>query len=93
MAGPWQTRAEFLIDEALERAQAAPDDIRLFRPSAVRPVQPSVRSEGTIQSILGVGRQMPSYRSWQSGIRVERNTVHDPIQSSQRNGMSSLGGV
>ena len=94
MSAPWQTRSEFIVDQALENALAGtPDQLRKMRPVAA-PQDPFPDRVGyskaipTINDVLNVDRYTPTYRSWISGMPVERNIQSDYTASGSRNVMS-----
>ena len=81
MAGPWQTRQENLVDQALVSAISDPETIRAIRPVVPQELLPNTRGiakqEPTVFDALSANRYAPTYRSWISGISVMRNSVVD----------------
>ena len=83
MSGPWQSRAEFLVDQALESALAATDDeLRMMRspsvPQELFPPRVGYQSQPwTVYSVLNIDRIVPTHRSWMSGMPVMRSTMSD----------------
>lgn len=98
MAGPWQSRQEFLTDQALQAAISDPDTIRQIRPVVPQQLFPPRDGFGkqalTIMSVLNMNRYTPSYRSWLSGMPVMKNDFEEGnFSGSSRYSMNSLGGV
>lgn len=95
MAKPWQTRSEYLVDQALESALAlSPEELREMRPIAA-PQNPFPERRGfakenwTIEEVMNIDRYTPSYRSWISGMPVQPSMISDYSWSgSARNSMS-----
>lgn len=94
-AGPWPTRSEYLIDEALNDAlEATPDELRKMRPIA-SPQQLFPKRTGfqqnqwTIEEVLNIDRLTPTYRSWVSGMPVMPSVMSDQSWSgTARNALS-----
>lgn len=95
---PWQSRAEYLIDMAMDNALAATtDQLRVMRP-VVAPMNPFPERTGfsvqtwTIQEVLNIDRRVPSYRSWTSGMPVMPSVLSDYSEQnwtgSSRNSMT-----
>lgn len=98
MAKPWQSRQEFLVDQALEAAISDPETIRATRPVVPQQVFPErfgfSRQEPNLMAVLNVDRYMPTYRSWMSGMPVMERTFQDGgFDGTGRYSMSSLGSV
>lgn len=98
MARPWQSRQEFLVDQALQAAISDPETIRQIRP--VVPQQLFTPREGfskqvpNIMSVLTMHRYTPTYRSWLSGMPVMQNDFEEGnFSGASRYSMNSLGGV
>jgi hypothetical protein len=94
-AGPWATRSEYLVDQALQNAlSATPDQLRQMRPAAApQQLFPKrngfQKQEANIQSVLNVDRYTPTYRSWISGIPTQPSVISDYTwEGSSRNSMS-----
>lgn len=96
-AGPWATRAEFLIDQALDNALAGtPAQIRAMRPAArpqeLFPARTGYQTQPwDINTVLNIDRLTPTFRSWVSGMPVENRNINDAmgkINGSSRNSMS-----
>lgn len=95
MPGPWQSREEFLVDEALANALAGTrDQIQTMRPVA-SPQQlfPDrlgfSQQQWTITEVMNVDRYTPSYRSWLSGMPVRPSVMSDQSWSgTARNALS-----
>lgn len=95
MSKPWQTRTEFLVDQALDSALAmSPEQLRTMRPAAA-PQKPFPNRTGfrqrpwDINQVLNIDRYTPSYRSWVSGMPVESSIMSDRSWSgTARNAMS-----
>jgi hypothetical protein len=95
MSSPWQSRSEFLVDQALENALAqSPDELRKMRPVALpqqlNPKRTGLRqSPATIDQVLNIDRYTPTYRSWVSGMPVQSSIMSDRSWSgTARNAMS-----
>ena len=98
MARPWQTRQEFLTDQALQSAISDPETIRKLRPVVPQQLFPQRygfgRQEHNIQSVLTIDRYLPTYRSWLSGMPVMRQDFEDGnFSGASRYSMNSLGNV
>ena len=94
---PWQTRQEFLVDQALDAAISDPDTIRETRPVVPMEVFPEVRGftkmEHGIMSVLNTSREVPVYRSWVSGAPVmlhNGSLVDDTFSGSDRYTMQPM---
>ena len=74
---PWQSRTEFLVDQALANNFAADDALRSMAPPGhgrgglFPPRTGFRRTEATIQDVLNIDRYVPTNRSWVSGFPVE----------------------
>lgn len=95
MAGPWQTRQENLVDQALASAISDPETIRAIRPTVPQVLLPNTRGitkrEPTIYDALGLRRSLPTARSWISGISVMRTSNEDTdFTGSSRYSMDSM---
>jgi hypothetical protein len=94
-AGPWGTRSEYLVDQALDNAlEATPDELRAMRPVAA-PQQAFPRRTGfqanqwTIEQVLNIDRLTPTYRSWTSGMPAQTSIMSDQAWGgSARNALS-----
>ena len=96
MARPWQSRQEFLVDQALGAAISDPETIRETRPVVPQQLMPErfgfFRQEHTIMSVMNIDRYTPSYRSWTSGMPVMEQMFQDGgFDGTGRYSMSSLG--
>lgn len=92
MSGPWQSRAEFLVDQALESALSYSDNelrnmhspsvpVNLFPPRQGFQSQP-----WDLYGVLNIDRMVPTKRSWMSGMPVMRSTMSDQsFSGSARN--------
>lgn len=101
---PWQSRTEYLVDQALQSWDTSDEALRYQRPQGVpdRPLFPARtgmrRSEATIRDVLNIDRYMATNRSWVSGFPIEyRNgervyTAGEPgsDQATSRNSQGSL---
>jgi hypothetical protein len=94
-AGPWASRSEMLVDQALRNALAAsPDELRKMRPIAspqqLFPERTGfASSQSGINEVLNVDRRTPTYRSWVSGIMTQSSVISDYTwEGSSRNSMS-----
>lgn len=81
---PFASRSEMLVDHALRYATMDPNAIRDMRPVA-RPQQLFPSREGanqawTIEGVLNIDRFTPSYRSWQSGMQMQRSPIAEQGQ-------------
>jgi hypothetical protein len=92
---PWGSREEMLTDIALQDALAGThDELQAMRPAAA-PQQAFPdrlgfkRNTWTIQEVLNIDRQTPTYRSWLSGMPVRPSVMSDQSWSgTARNAMS-----
>ena len=97
---PWATRADRLVDQALEVAKLPIEEIQAMRPIArpqrLFPSKSGIRSSWTIGSVLNIDRQRPLYRSWRSGMEGDgRSNLGDTdssIESSSRNASTQIFG-
>ena len=94
-AGPWATRSEYLVDEALKSALSrTPEQLRMMRPAAAPQQlfperQGYTRQPWDINQVLNIDRYTPTYRSWMSGMPVMPSVMSDYTWSgSSRNSMS-----
>ena len=92
MSGPWQSHAEFLVDQAMESAlSATPAQLRKMRsPSVTQELFPEragyAGQTWDLYAVLNIDRMVPTYRSWTSGMPVMRSTISDHSYSgSARN--------
>jgi len=94
---PWQSRTEYLVDDALMRATSGTDDeIRNMR--SVAGVQNPFperlgfsKQEWTIQEVMNIDRQTPSYRSWVSGMPAQKSMLADDgTQAGSRYSMGAM---
>lgn len=101
---PWQSRTEFLVDQALATNFAADDALRaMASPGHGRgglfPARTGFRrTEATIQDVLNIDRYVPTNRSWISGFPIEYqdgarvyNKGEDQQNSGSTMSMGSLG--
>lgn len=98
MPGPWQTRQEFLVDQALQAAISDPETIRQTRPAVPQylfpPKEGFSKQEHTIFSVMNMNRYMPSARSWLSGMPVMQEAFENgEFSGSSRYSMGSLWGA
>jgi hypothetical protein len=98
MAKPWQSRQEFLVDQALQAAISDPDTIRETRPVVPQQLFPErfgfARQEHNLMSVMNVDRYIPTYRSWMSGMPVMESSFQDGgFDGTGRYSMSSIGNV
>lgn len=83
MSGPWQSRAEFLVDQALESALAYSDaELRVMHSPSVPvdlfPARNGFQSQPwDLYGVLNIDRMVPTNRSWMSGMPVMRSTMSD----------------
>lgn len=89
---PFATRQEALVTQALQSATVPSEWLRKMRPAArpqeLFPNTKGLRQTWTIQDVLNIDRQTPSYRSWQSGMVVQRSMlVDDGNEGTLRYGM------
>lgn len=94
-AGPWASRSEYLVDQALSNAlSATPAQLRKMRPvAAPQQLNPKrdgfAQSQPTINDVLNVDRRTPTYRSWVSGVITQPSVISDYTwEGSSRNAMS-----
>jgi len=98
MARPWQSRQEFLVDQALKAAISDPDTIRETRPVIPVRLFPDrfgfARQEPSIIEVMNTGRYFPSNRSWMSGMPVmESDYSAGGFDGTGRYSMESLGNL
>jgi hypothetical protein len=93
---PWQTRTEYLVDQALEVRDIPADYLRQMRPAAA-PQNPFPERRGFAQqawdvnSVLNIDRYTPTYRTWISGMPSMRSQLNDQGSSaSTRNTMGAM---
>lgn len=93
---PWQTRTEYLVDQALEARFIPIDYLREMRPIAA-PQDPFPERHGyakqvwDINSVLNVDRYTPTYRTWISGMPAMRSQLNEQGSSaSTRNSMGAM---
>lgn len=92
MARPWQSYEEFQVDDALQRAVAAPDEIRAWEPRALFPeTRGFSKQEATVMDILYFNRYAATNNALLSGMPVRRSFVDDQWSGSGRYGMETLG--
>jgi hypothetical protein len=94
-AGPWASRSEQLVDQALNTALSmTPDQLRKMRPiAAPQKLNPQrtgfQQRQSTINDVLNVDRRTPTYRSWVSGVITQPSVISDYTwEGSSRNAMS-----
>jgi len=79
---PWQSRTEFLVDQALQTNFAADDALRaMASPGHGRgdlfPARTGFRrTEATIGDVLNIDRYVATNRSWVSGFPIEYQGGH-----------------
>ena len=94
---PWASRQEMLVDLALESAISDPETIRQIRPVVPQQLFSQrdgfAKRESSINDVLTIDRQLPTYRSWVSGAPVmfRNGFVDDSFTGSSRYSMQSLG--
>jgi len=94
-AGPWASRSEYLVDQALQANTAmSPDQLRKMRPvAAPQQLMPKrtgfAQQQPTINDVLNVDRRTPTYRSWVSGVITQPSVISDYTwEGSSRNALS-----
>lgn len=94
-SNPWASRSEMLVDLALENALAGtPEQIRMMRPVAAPQKlfpdrQGFAKATPTVQQVLNIDRQTPTYRSWISGMPTMTSVMSDQSWSgTARNALS-----
>jgi len=98
MARPWQSRQEFLVDQALEAAISDPETIRQIRPTVPQQLMPQTRGfikqEANLESIFSMSRYGVTNRSWVSGMPVMQHHFNSgEFSGTGRYSMNSLGNV
>lgn len=97
MARPWQSRQEFLTDQALQAAVSDPDTIRQLRPVIPQQLFPQTRgfikTTPDLNSVFSLSRYGVSYRSWISGTPVMPEMKTGDFEGSDRYSMNNLGNV
>lgn len=92
MARPWQTYEEFQVDDAIQRAVAAPDEIRAWQPRALFPEKRGfAKQEAGVMDILYYNRYAASNNALLSGMPVRTTLVDDSWSGSGRYSMETLG--
>lgn len=97
MARPWQTREEYLTDQALESALAlSPDEIRAIRPPHPRQLFPQtrgmVKTAVTVTDVLMTNRYSARNDAWVSGMPVRQTQLtEDDWTGTGRYSMGALG--
>jgi hypothetical protein len=92
---PWQSRQEFLVDEALTAAVSDPETIRSIRPVHPRVLFPETRGflkqSLDLETVMSLDRYMATNRSWLSGMPVMRSSLTEDVQNgSSRYSMGSM---
>jgi hypothetical protein len=77
---PFSSRAEMIVTQALNTATVPAKWLREMRPAAIVgqelfPSRKGRRQTWTIGAVLNVDRYTPTYRSWQSGMQVQRGPI------------------
>jgi hypothetical protein len=102
-AKPWQSRTEYLVDQALTAWATDEEALRHLSPEGVppRPLFPERtgfrKVEPGVMDILNIDRYQPSNRSWVSGFPIEyRNgervyTQGEQAGSTQASSRNSMG--
>lgn len=98
MSRPWQSRQEYLVDQALESAISDPETIRQIRPTVPQQLMPETRGfikqEATLNSIFRMSRVGVTNRSWVSGMPVMQDSFNSgEFSGTGRYSMNSLGNV
>ena len=97
MARPWQSRQEFLTDQALQAAISDPETIRQTRPVVPQQLFPQSRGfmkqTPNLESVFSLSRYGVSYRSWISGMPVMPELKTGDFEGTGRYSMNSLGNV
>lgn len=93
---PNQSRAEMLVDMALQSANLPAEQIRQIRPAVPQQLMPQNRGfakrEQGLLDILNTPRTVPTYRSWISGApEMFRNGfMEQNFEGSSRYSMQGL---
>lgn len=95
---PWQSRSEYLVDQALASWFAEDDALRNLPPVALPPtVRPDYgRRAWTIHDVLNVDRYAATNRSWTSGFpnatqkRTEDAVAREMFSGSSRFNMGPM---
>ena len=94
-AGPWASRSEYLLDQALQaNTTMSPEQLRTMRPvAAPQKMFPGrtgfAAAQPTINDVLNIDRTTPTYRSWVSGVITQPSVISDYTwEGSSRNAMS-----
>ena len=97
MARPWQSRQEFLVDQALQAAISDPDTIRAIRPTVPQQLFPQTRGfikqSPNLMDIFSMSRYGVANRSWISGMPVMPEMNTGDFEATGRYSMNSLGNV
>ena len=97
MARPWQSRQEFLVDQALQAAISDPDTIRAIRPAVPQQLFPQTRGfikqSPNLMDIFSMSRYGVTNRSWISGMPVMPEMNTGDFEATGRYSMNSLGNV
>lgn len=97
MARPWQSRQEFLVDQALQAAISDPETIRAIRPTVPQQLFPQTRGfmkqSPNLMTVFSMSRYGVQNRSWVSGMPVMPEMNTGEFEGTGRYSMNSLGNV
>lgn len=94
MSKPWQSYEEYQVDQALQAAIDAPENIRKWEPRTLFPDSRGVaKKEATIYDVMGINRYAASNNAYLSGFPVRRSSalIDDSWSGSSRYSMDALG--
>jgi hypothetical protein len=96
MPRPFESRQEALVTQALQSALVPAQWLREMRPAArpqeLFPDKSGTKEAWTIDAVLNVDRYTPTYRSWQSGMQVQRSTLAQGMEGTSRPSTQMQGG-
>lgn len=94
-AKPWQSRTEYLVDQALNAWSSDDEALRYLAPQGVpqRPLFPDRtgfrKVEAGILDVLNIDRYQPSNRSWVSGFPIEYRNGERVYTQGEQSGEAS----
>lgn len=92
---PWQSRTEYLVDQALAAWDTDEEALRHLAPPGLppRPLFPPrtgmVSTQPGIMDVLNIDRYQPSNKSWVSGFPVEYRQGERVYSTGEQSGQAS----